>query len=199
MTRRPMIRAAAIAAALGLAVSGCAGPSGGAGGGTGGSSSQAESSPTASASPSMSGMEGPVDGGPAPAGITPAADPKYPVGTAVTPTADHMPGMDGASATVSGAFDTTAYAINYTPTNGDQPVENHKWVVQEEIEDPGPPPLSKGTEVVVNADHMPGLQGATATIVSSTDETVYMVDVTMNGTTMTNHKWVVESEMQPAD
>ncbi|MGO1258791.1 MAG: DUF1541 domain-containing protein, partial [Brachybacterium sp.] len=29
-------------------------------------------------------------------------------------------------------------------------------------------------------------------------ETVYMVDLEIDGMTMTNHKWVVESEIEPA-
>src|SRR5699024_3370077 len=40
----------------------------------------------------------PADGGPPPAGIEEAENPTYPVGTEVTLTADHMPGMDGAPA-----------------------------------------------------------------------------------------------------
>ncbi|MDN5636185.1 MAG: YdhK family protein, partial [Brevibacterium sp.] len=55
-----------------------------------------------------------------------------------------------------------------------------------------------GTEVVLNADHMPGMKGAEATIDSSTDDTVYMVDFDTGDMTMTNHKWVVEGEVQPA-
>lgn len=121
----------------------------------------------------------------------------YPVGTKVTLTADHMPGMKGSKATISGAFDTTAYSVSYTPTDGGQRVTDHKWVVHEELEDPGDAPLEAGTEVVLDADHMAGMDGAEATIDSSTDETVYMVDLTMDGMKMTNHKWVVESEIQP--
>ena len=45
---------------------------------------------------------------------------------------------------------------------------------------------------------MEGMKGAQATIASSTDETVYMVDYESDGMTMTNHKWVVESEIKPA-
>lgn len=75
-----------------------------------------------------------ADGGPAPEGIAPAADPAYPVGTAVRLTADHMPGMQGVEATVSGAYSTYAYAVTYAPTpEGTE----HKWVVQEEIEGAG--------------------------------------------------------------
>jgi len=45
---------------------------------------------------------------------------------------------------------------------------------------------------------MAGMKGADAAIDYSTDETVYMVDLDADGMRMTNHKWVVESEMQPA-
>lgn len=138
------------------------------------------------------------DGGAPPAGIVEAADPTYPVGTDVTVLADHMPGMEGAKGTVTGAFDTTAYAVSYTPTDGSDPVMNHKWVVHEELENPGPAPLADGTEVVLTAQHMAGMSGATATIDSSTQETVYMVDIDAEGMTMTNHKWIVESELEPA-
>src|SRR5690625_1075345 len=107
------------------------------------------------------------------------------------------PGMDGAEATISGAFDTTTYSVSYTPTDGGDPVTDHKWVVHEELDDPGEAPLAPGSEPVLNADHMSGMKGAEATIDSSTDETVYMVDFEMDGIEMTNHKWVVESELQP--
>ena len=139
------------------------------------------------------------DGGPPPEGIEEASSPTYPIGTKVTLTADHMPGMNGAEATISGAFDTTAYSVSYTPMDGGERVTDHKWVVHEELENPGEAPLAEGTEVVLNADHMAGMAGAEATIESSTDETVYMVDLTMDGMKMTNHKWIVESEIQPAE
>ena len=145
------------------------------------------------------GHDHPADGGAPPAGIEEAEDPTYPVGTEVILTADHMPGMDGATATISGAFDTTTYSVSYTPTDGGEPVTDHRWVVHEELVDPGKAPLPGGTKVVLNAEHMPGMQGATATIDYSTEETVYMVDLTVDGMTMTNHKWVTESEIQPAE
>lgn len=137
------------------------------------------------------------DGGPAPSGIQEATDPTYAVGESVILNADHMPGMDGAEAKISGAFDTTTYSVSYTPTDGGEPVTNHKWVVHEELADHGEAPLEAGSQVILNADHMPGMKGAEATIDSSTDETVYMVDFEMDGMEMTNHKWVVESEIQP--
>lgn len=143
-------------------------------------------------------MEHPMDGGPAPEGIAEASEPTYPVGTEVQLTADHMEGMEGATATISGAFDTYTYSVNYTPAGGGDPVTDHKWVVQEEIEDAGDELLADGTEVTLLAEHMEGMEGVKAIIASSTDETVYMVDYETDGMKMTNHKWVVESEIQPA-
>ena len=141
----------------------------------------------------------PADGGPPPAGIAEAETPTYPVGTEVTLTADHMPGMNGAPATISGAFATTTYSVSYTPTDGGEPVTDHRWVVHEELVDPGQAPLADGTEVILDAEHMPGMQGAEATIDYSTQETVYMVDLDTEEMTMTNHKWVTESEIEPAE
>ncbi|RSZ66025.1 DUF1541 domain-containing protein [Corynebacterium hylobatis] len=143
------------------------------------------------------GHDHPADGGAPPAGIAEATNPTYPVGTEVRLTADHMPGMDGAEARVSGAFDTTTYSVSYTPTDGGDPVTDHRWVVHEELVDPGQAPLPDGAEVVLDAEHMSGMPGAQATIDYSTDETVYMVDLTVDGMAMTNHKWVTESEIQP--
>lgn len=167
-----------------------------------GESQEGQAAPSASDSQeghdSQGGMEHPMDGGPVPDGMTTAADPKYPVGTEVTLTADHMAGMDGASATVVGAYDTYTYSVNYTPTTGGDPVEDHRWVVQEEIRDAGEERLPDGSEVTLTADHMEGMDGVEATIASSTEETVYVVDYEADGMTMTNHKWVIESEMQPA-
>lgn len=139
------------------------------------------------------------EGGPPPEGIEAAADPTYPIDSTAVLTADHMPGMAGSEATITGAFDTTAYTVSYTPTDGGEPVVDHKWVVHEELEEPGEAPLPAGTEVVLEADHMPGMEGAEATIESSTEETVYMVDTTIDGMEMANHKWFVESELQPAE
>lgn len=143
-------------------------------------------------------MDHPMDGGPAPAGITEASDPTYLVGSEVKLTANHMEGMDGATATIAGAFDTYTYSVNYTPVGGGEPVIDHKWVVQEELQDAGDERLEDGAAVTLLPEHMEGMEGAEATIAHSTDETVYMVDYDADGMTMTNHKWVVESEIRPA-
>ena len=120
------------------------------------------------------------------------------MGTEVTLVADHMPGMEGAAATVVGAYETTAYSVDYRPTTGGPEVTDHKWVVQEELEDAGAERLPDGAAVTLAADHMPGMQGAEGTVHSSTDETVYMVDYESDGMRMRNHRWVVESEIAPA-
>lgn len=39
----------------------------------------------------------------------------------------------GAKATIVGAYDTTAYAVTYTPTTGGPVVKNHKWVIESEL------------------------------------------------------------------
>ncbi|MGO3503765.1 MAG: YdhK family protein [Brachybacterium tyrofermentans] len=143
-------------------------------------------------------MEHPMDGGPAPEWMLPAEDPEYPVGAEVTLTADHMEGMEVATATISGAFDTTTYSVSFTPTDGGDPVTDHKWVVHQELENPGEASLAEGTAVTITADHMAGMEGAEATIDSVIEETVYMVDYESDGMMMTNHKWVVESEIEPA-
>ena len=206
----PTIRFTAVAAALGLALAGCSTAnddtreSGGedSHGNHESASNEAggadhEDTDSSESGHESGGHEGhAADGGDPPEGITKDADPKFDVGDTVVLSADHMPGMKGAEAEVSRAFDTTTYSISYTPTDGGDPVEDHKWVVHEELEDPGKAPLKKGAKATVTADHMPGMKGAEATIDSATDETVYMVDVKTEEMEMTNHKWVVESEMK---
>lgn len=135
--------------------------------------------------------------GEVPEGLEASENPTHEEGSQVTIEADHMEGMEGAEATIVGAYDTTVYTISYTPTTGGERVENHKWVIHEELEDAGPEPLEPGTEVIIDADHMEGMEGATAEIDSSEGTTVYMVDfIPVNdGEEVTNHKWVTESEL----
>lgn len=108
-----------------------------------------------------------------------------------------MEGMKGAEATIVGAYDTTVYTISYDPTTGGERVTNHKWIIHEEINDASETPYKPGDEVVVEADHMEGMKGATAVIDSAEQTTVYIVDFTPStgGEKVTNHKWVTESEL----
>ncbi|MEG0268572.1 MAG: YdhK family protein [Carnobacterium sp.] len=137
------------------------------------------------------------DSGEVPSGLKEAENPKYAVGDKVILQTAHMSGMKGAKATIVGAFDTTAYEISYVPTNGEERVEHHKWVVQEEIKDAEDQTLKPGTEVEIEASHMEGMKVATATIEEAKETTVYMIDYAPKngGKEVKNHKWVTESEI----
>lgn len=135
-----------------------------------------------------------------PEGLKAAESPTYKVGTQAIIESDHMEGMKGAVATIVGVYDTTVYTISYTPTNGGGKVENHKWVIHEEIIDVGDEPIKSGSEVKINAEHIDGMDGVTAEIDSTEETTVYMVDFTTpNGDEVKNHKWVTESELSPTE
>ena len=126
-------------------------------------------------------------------------DPKYPVGSEVIINADHMEGMNGADGKVVSAYDTTAYTVTYTPTDGGDKVKNHKWVVQEEIKDHGKEPYKPGDKVTLNTNHMEGMDGAEAEIEKAEKTTVYMLDYkpTNGGNEVKNHLWITESELAP--
>src|SRR5690625_869264 len=139
--------------------------------------------------------------GDVPEGLKEADNPTYEVGSQAIIESDHMEGMKGAEATIVGAYDTTVYTVSYIPTTGGEKVTNHKWVIHEEIEEAGDEPFEPGTEVTLNADHMEGMNGATAVIDSAEETTVYMVDfiATDSGEEVKNHKWVTESELSPVE
>lgn len=131
-----------------------------------------------------------------PAGLKEAESPTFLIGSKAIMETDHMAGMQGAEATIVGAYDTTAYVVSYTPTTGGNRVEDHKWVIQEEIKDAGDETIEIGSEAVLEADHMDGMKGATAEIVSAEKTTVYMVDyISSSGEEVKNHKWVTEEEL----
>ena len=135
-----------------------------------------------------------------PEGLKIAENPTFPIGSKAIMHTDHMAGMEGATATISGAYDTTVYSVSYTPTNGGAAETNHKWVIHEELENVEQAPLQPGAEVTLNADHMEGMDGATATIDSATETTVYMVDYTSTtGEKVVYHKWVTESELSAVE
>lgn len=132
-----------------------------------------------------------------PEGLQEASNPKFKVNSKAVITDDHMPGMDGAEATIVGAYDTIVYSLSYDPTNGEDRVEQHKWIIHEELLDAGDEPLIPGDEVTINTDHMEGMQGAKAIIDSAEEMTVYMVDFTPTDGSkkVTNHQWVTEDEL----
>ncbi|MGG1676455.1 YdhK family protein [Neobacillus sp. NRS-1170] len=145
---------------------------------------------------SMKGMNH-SGSGEVPKGLKEAENPTFKVGSKAIINAEHMVGMKEAEATIVGAFDTTVYTISYNPTTGGERVTNHKWIIHEEIKDASEKSYKPGDEVIVEADHMEGMKGATAVIDSAEQTTVYMVDYTptTGGEKVTNHKWVTESEL----
>lgn len=126
-----------------------------------------------------------------------AENPIFKIGSEAIIQADHMEGMKEATATIVGAFDTTAYIVSYRPTTGGFPVTNHKWIIHEEIKKAADKPYESGSEVVMEADHMKDMKGATAQINSAEHTTVYMIDYTptTGGDKVKNHKWVTEDEL----
>ncbi|CAM3676774.1 YdhK family protein [Mesobacillus zeae] len=136
-----------------------------------------------------------------PKGLVEAKHPKYKVGEQAIITTGHMEGMKGAKATISGAYETTAYVVSYNPTTGGKRVENHKWVIHEELKDHESKAVEPGTKVTIMTDHMEGMHGAEGVIEIAEQTTVYMVDFTpTNGEKkVTNHKWVTESELSPVN
>lgn len=141
------------------------------------------------------------ESGEIPEGLKVAENPAYPVGSQVVIENDHMPGMKGAKGTVVGVFDTVAYEVTYKDTQTGETVSNHKWVVHEELENAQDEPYQQGDEVTLEASHMPGMKGATATIDSAENTRVYMVTYTdtESGDTIENHKWMSEDELSPAE
>nr|WP_232337120.1 YdhK family protein [Lysinibacillus timonensis] len=130
-----------------------------------------------------------------PEGIKEAENPKYNIGDLVTINAEHEVGMQGAQGAILGAYDTIVYSVSYNPTDGSQPEENHKWIVQEELQRMGDEKiLAPGTEVILEADYEPGMFGAEGEIDTAEKTTVYMVEYMLK-TGVQKQKWLKESEL----
>lgn len=131
-----------------------------------------------------------------------AENPQYPVGEEVEIEDAHMDIMEGVTATITGAYDTTLYQVTFTPEDSDEPMEDHKWVVKEELEaDDDTDDFEVGDEATLTADHMAGMQGQTAVITGTHDGPAYMIDFEPadGSEEFTNHKWVTEDELKPTD
>lgn len=139
-------------------------------------------------------------------GLEPAQAPAYSAGEQVTVLVDHVMGdmvmkMKGAPATIVAGYHTRAYAVTfYTNDGSHELVTDHKWIIQREIEGQtdDSAPLADGTEITMLANHMPGMRGAKATIVSSQVSNVYIVDVAPfeGQKAMNNHRWLLQSELK---
>ncbi len=168
--------------------------------------SSATSSSSSSTTMSMASSEdhsmhsGHNHSGTVPTEMHAAHAPKFPVGSQVVVQTDHMPGMENAEAQVVGAYDTTIYEVSYQPTDGSAEVKNHKWVVQEELQDQSEP-AAAGDEVTLAAEHMAGMQGAKATVDEAITGTVYVIDyeATDGSGPVKNHMWVTEDELTAAE
>lgn len=132
--------------------------------------------------------------------LAPAVHPRYPVGTAIIVKADHMSGMKNAKGTVSGVFDTPLYAVDYVNSHGEA-VSNHKWVIQQEIQDSGSRSYQLGDQVTLLPGHMSGLggSGVHARLVQTVKGPAYMIDYQpTDGTSpVIHHQWVTQNELQP--
>ena len=106
--------------------------------------------------------------------------------------------MKNAKGTVKEAYKTYAYEVSYTPTNGGDKVNNHKWVVNEEVADAPEHGFKKGDTVKLEADHMSGMKNAEAKIDGVEETTVYIVDYqsTDNDKMVKNHKWMTGDELK---
>lgn len=145
----------------------------------------------------MDSMEDMNHSGEIPTNMKESTNPKFPLDSKVILLADHMEGMKDAKAKIVGAYDTTIYEVSYKPTTGGKIVKNHKWVVQEELDDTTTV-AKKGDNVILNADHMKGMKGAEAQIDKAINGTVYVVDYTStnNGEKIKNHMWITEDELE---
>lgn len=132
-----------------------------------------------------------------PEGLKESEKPRFPVGSTAVINASHTDGMEGAIATIKGAYETTVYSVSYTPTNGAPFDENHKWFVEGEISGMGDGEIAVGSDVIINVNHQEGMLGAEGSVDTVEDTTVYVVDYTNSlGETVTNHMWLKESELQ---
>jgi hypothetical protein len=145
--------------------------------------------------------QGPADPGALtpPEAFTPAEDPIYPVGTRVVLAADHLPGMEGAEAVVSAAFDTVLYAVSYTRTDTGEQVLWQRWVAHEEIEGAAGLPYEAGSIVTLKAGFAPGMEGAQAEIVEVLTGTAYMADFEASDGSgpVEGYRWLSEEEIHP--
>lgn len=134
--------------------------------------------------------------------LTPSENPLFPVSTEVIVNTDHMSGMMGAKGVVSGAYDTTLYAVDYTDASGTE-VKNHRWVIAEEIVSSDGVAFEVGDTVTMRQGHMEAMGGAgqSAVIVQIMPGPAYMVDYdpTDGSARVMNHQWVAEFELKASD
>ncbi|MNW36991.1 hypothetical protein D3C74_140160 [compost metagenome] len=69
--------------------------------------------------------------------------------------------------------------------------------IPEGLQEASNPKYKIGSQAKITDDHMPGMKGATATIVDAYDTIVYVVSYNPvnGGDPVKNHQWVTESEL----
>lgn len=71
--------------------------------------------------------------GDVPENLKESENPTYVVGSKAIIQEGHMEGMEGVTAVIDSAEETTIYMIDFTPTTGGEKVKNHKWVTESEL------------------------------------------------------------------
>ncbi|RUT35666.1 DUF1541 domain-containing protein [Paenibacillus zeisoli] len=106
--------------------------------------------------------------------------------------------------TLSGCGNSTqqegSSSNNATNSHADMAEMNHSGSgeVPKGLKEAQNPTFKVGSQAVVEADHMPGMKGATATIAGAYDTIAYAVTYTptTGGDPVPNHKWVIHEELQ---
>lgn len=92
--------------------------------------------------------------------------------------------------------------VNESVTGMDHSTMNHSGSaeVPEGLKEAQNPTYPVGSNAIIQADHMPGMKNAEATIVGAYDTTVYTVTYTSTtgGEPVKNHKWVIHEEIEDA-
>ena len=91
----------------------------------------------------------------------------------------------------------TSENASLTDSRAQQLSEEIIQAQEEEIAESTESAVEPGEEVTLEARHMEGMEGATATIDDAVTSTVYMVDYqpTDGGEVVRNHKWLTEEEL----
>lgn len=87
-------------------------------------------------------------------------------------------------------------------TNHDNKEMNHSesGEVPADIKTAANPTYKIGSKVIINADHMKGMDSAEAKVVGAYDTTAYMITYTPadGGEKVKNHKWIIQEEIKDA-
>lgn len=86
-------------------------------------------------------------------------DSKYKKDDKIIIIVDHMFGMKNVKGIVKGVYKMYVYVVSYIFINGDEKVNNYKWVVNEEVVDVFENGFKKGDIVKLEVDYMFGMKG----------------------------------------